>query len=166
MRLPAFGPVYEHLQRLHAAAPTRVGVYGLISSGHESLSPIYVHSKVMLVDDEVTCIGSANMDNVSLFRSSEILLVCRQQEYVLLPVVDRIVCRWELKRVRVCAACFPFWRRVEWRCIYAPSSVANIWAPCIAPRWIPILVKHSTRLQRYVRQWFIRSFSGFPTKPC
>jgi phosphatidylserine/phosphatidylglycerophosphate/cardiolipin synthase-like enzyme len=71
--------VYEHLSRLHEAAPDRVGVYGLVSAaGGPGVRPaaIYVHSKVMIVDDEVAVVGSANMDNISLFRASELLLVC------------------------------------------------------------------------------------------
>ena len=38
------------------------------------LKPIYVHSKVVIVDDEYADVGSANMDNMSFFFSSELSL--------------------------------------------------------------------------------------------
>lgn len=45
---------------------------------------IYVHSKFMIIDDRILCIGSANIDNVSFYKSSELNVnvfheqVCRE----------------------------------------------------------------------------------------
>jgi phosphatidylserine/phosphatidylglycerophosphate/cardiolipin synthase-like enzyme len=36
------------------------------------VTPIYVHSKLIIVDDEYVMLGSTNMDNMSFFYSSEL----------------------------------------------------------------------------------------------
>eukprot|EP00698_Gefionella_okellyi_P002717 TRINITY_DN12585_c0_g1_i1.p1 TRINITY_DN12585_c0_g1~~TRINITY_DN12585_c0_g1_i1.p1 ORF type:complete len:816 (+),score=169.39 TRINITY_DN12585_c0_g1_i1:36-2483(+) len=75
--------MYEHLDRLYAVAPDRVGVFTLLSKADSQPSAVYVHSKVLVMDDQVVAIGSANMDNISLFRASELLLVCRDARVAL-----------------------------------------------------------------------------------
>ena len=41
---------------------------------HNVSKPIYVHSKLIIVDDEYLDIGSTNMDNMSFYYSSEVSL--------------------------------------------------------------------------------------------
>jgi len=77
---------------IHSVAPDRVGIYGLVRQDDQSerggwkhqidnivvtnfvqsVKPIYVHSKLSIVDDEYLVIGSTNMDNMSFFYSSEL----------------------------------------------------------------------------------------------
>jgi hypothetical protein len=61
---------------LGSIAPDRVICVGLVQQDKQrkALKPIYVHSKVVIVDDEYADIGSANMDNMSFFFSSELSL--------------------------------------------------------------------------------------------
>ncbi|KAL0487482.1 phospholipase D [Acrasis kona] len=65
--------IFENLQIIYNTAPTRVGVYGLLKQEAHSkaIKSIYVHSKLMIVDDKILCNGSANMDNLSFQQSSE-----------------------------------------------------------------------------------------------
>lgn len=67
--------ITEHLQHIYKTAPDRVAVFGLCQSQSSSLKPIYVHSKVAIVDDDFIVTGSANMDDMSFFYSSEVLVV-------------------------------------------------------------------------------------------
>lgn len=73
--------INEDLELIKNTAPNRVGVYGLVSQDPltRKLKPIYVHAKLMIVDDEVMLIGSANMDNISFFRSSELVAVIKDK---------------------------------------------------------------------------------------
>eukprot|EP01102_Stenamoeba_stenopodia_P013684 TRINITY_DN4473_c1_g1_i1.p1 TRINITY_DN4473_c1_g1~~TRINITY_DN4473_c1_g1_i1.p1 ORF type:complete len:974 (+),score=221.89 TRINITY_DN4473_c1_g1_i1:104-3025(+) len=66
--------IIEHLHLIHSVAPDRVGIYGLVRQDDlsERVKPIYVHSKLSIVDDEFLVIGSTNMDNMSFFYSSEL----------------------------------------------------------------------------------------------
>lgn len=66
-----------HLDALHAAAPERVGVYGLVSMCSATKRPhsVYVHSKVVIADATTLAVGSLNMDDISFERSSELLSV-------------------------------------------------------------------------------------------
>jgi len=68
--------IYTNLQMIHSIAPDRVGIYGLVRQDEETkiLRPIYVHSKLAIVDDERIITGSTNMDNMSFFYSSELSL--------------------------------------------------------------------------------------------
>ena len=91
----SFPTVIEHLHLIHSVAPDRVGIYGLVRQDDLSerglnskrnnhsivinvriisklVKPIYVHSKLSIVDDEYLVIGSTNMDNMSFFYSSEL----------------------------------------------------------------------------------------------
>jgi phosphatidylserine/phosphatidylglycerophosphate/cardiolipin synthase-like enzyme len=63
----------EHLRLIYSIASTRVGVYGLVVQDPKSkiIKSIYVHSKLMIVDGKVMATGSANMDTLSFYRSSE-----------------------------------------------------------------------------------------------
>ena len=69
----------EVLLEIHAAAPDRVGVYGLcwVHPATQAVKTIYVHSKVVLVDDAVLAIGSTNLDQFSFFNSSELTAIVR-----------------------------------------------------------------------------------------
>ncbi|GAM27224.1 hypothetical protein SAMD00019534_103990 [Acytostelium subglobosum LB1] len=67
--------IIRHLHLIYSIAPDRVGIYGLVRQDEEStsrLKPIYIHSKVIIVDDVLFNCGSTNMDNMSFFHSSEI----------------------------------------------------------------------------------------------
>jgi len=68
--------IIQHLNSIKKAAPERVGIYGLVKQDDVSkrLKPIYVHSKMAIVDDEWILTGSTNMDNMSFFYSSELSL--------------------------------------------------------------------------------------------
>src|SRR5579884_2220499 len=64
------------IQRLEAAAKAnhcRLGIYTPIKTGKASLppTPIYVHSKVLMIDDRILSIGSANTSNRSLGLDTE-----------------------------------------------------------------------------------------------
>jgi len=66
--------IIEHLHLIYNCAPNRVGVYGLVNQDPvtKKVNAIYVHSKLVIVDDELVVTGSTNMDNVSFFYSSEL----------------------------------------------------------------------------------------------
>ncbi|MEO3938525.1 phospholipase D-like domain-containing protein [Dermatophilaceae bacterium Soc4.6] len=57
------------LRDLHAAGPGRVGVYGLENAAG---TPIYVHSKVCVIDDEWASVGSDNFNRRSWTHDSEV----------------------------------------------------------------------------------------------
>lgn len=89
--------VINHLQLIYNTAPDRVVICGLVSQGEKGsgasrtcdtsslylylsgsltyslVNAIYVHSKVTICDDKVLVTGSCNLDNVSLFYSSELV---------------------------------------------------------------------------------------------
>eukprot|EP01119_Soliformovum_irregulare_P018865 TRINITY_DN5871_c0_g1_i2.p1 TRINITY_DN5871_c0_g1~~TRINITY_DN5871_c0_g1_i2.p1 ORF type:complete len:541 (+),score=138.32 TRINITY_DN5871_c0_g1_i2:1159-2781(+) len=71
--------ITQHLNTIKNTAPDRVGIYGLVRQDEISrkLKPIYVHTKLVVVDDEVMLTGSANMDNMSFFYSSELSVTIR-----------------------------------------------------------------------------------------
>ncbi len=66
--------ITQHLLHLHSVAPGRVGVFGLCRQDEhrQRVKPIYVHSKLVIADDERLFIGSANMDDMSFYYSSEL----------------------------------------------------------------------------------------------
>eukprot|EP00250_Pteridium_aquilinum_P013724 c21534_g1_i1 orf=388-3765(+) len=82
------------LQRLHEAIGSEVdnyvSFYGLRNYGKLSegcplvTSQVYVHSKVMIIDDRVALIGSANINDRSLLgsRDSEVAVVLEDKEFV------------------------------------------------------------------------------------
>ena len=51
-----------------------MGVFGLVTQEENSkkVKPIYVHSKVAIIDDTLMINGSTNMDNISFFYCSEV----------------------------------------------------------------------------------------------
>lgn len=57
------------LDELHAAAPGRVGVYGI---ENRAGTPVYVHAKVCVVDDEWVTVGSDNFNRRSWTHDSEL----------------------------------------------------------------------------------------------
>lgn len=67
--------IIDHLQLIYQTAPDRVGIYGLASQDSEDrrmIKSIYVHTKMVIIDDQWVLTGSTNMDNVSFFYSSEL----------------------------------------------------------------------------------------------
>lgn len=75
--------VIEHLNLIYTTAPDRVGVFGLVNQDPkhpERIKPIYVHTKLTIVDDEWCLTGSTNMDNVSFFYSSELSIEVRNAQ--------------------------------------------------------------------------------------
>jgi phosphatidylserine/phosphatidylglycerophosphate/cardiolipin synthase-like enzyme len=67
--------IIDHLQVIHRTAPDRVGIYGLVNQDKnksDQIRSIYVHSKMIIVDDEYIVTGSTNLDNVSFHYSSEL----------------------------------------------------------------------------------------------
>ena len=65
------------LSRMQKAGGDRVGVYDL---ENESGQPIYVHAKVVVVDDEVALIGSDNMNRRSWTHDSELSIAVLDDE--------------------------------------------------------------------------------------
>jgi len=64
-----------NLEKLRNAGGNRVNTYCLISqhnAANEKRRQIYVHAKVMIVDDKWITIGSANMDNDGFKNSTEV----------------------------------------------------------------------------------------------
>jgi phosphatidylserine/phosphatidylglycerophosphate/cardiolipin synthase-like enzyme len=59
----------QALDELHAAAPDRVGVYGI--ENHDG-TPVYVHAKVCVVDDVWASVGSDNVNRRSWTHDSEL----------------------------------------------------------------------------------------------
>ncbi len=53
-------------------ASSRVHAFGLYQSRAESAPPIYVHSKVLIVDDRYVCVGSGNVNWRSLTTDTEL----------------------------------------------------------------------------------------------
>ena len=68
--------IISHLHQIYKVAPERVGIYGLVRQDdyRKLIKPIYVHSKLVIVDDEFIVTGSCNMDDQSFFYSSEICI--------------------------------------------------------------------------------------------
>ena len=68
--------ITQHLLHIEKLAPDRVLVVGLCRQDEyrKLIKPIYVHSKLVIVDDELIVTGSANMDDMSFFYSSELTL--------------------------------------------------------------------------------------------
>jgi len=68
--------IVEHLNMIHRTAPDRFAAYGIVRQEPttKSLKAVYVHSKLMIVDDEIISIGSSNLDYLSFSQSSEITL--------------------------------------------------------------------------------------------
>ncbi|MEW5840179.1 phospholipase D-like domain-containing protein [Nitrososphaera sp.] len=79
--------VNRNLARLRkAGGPGRVGTYALVSQ-HKTVPTmrrqIYVHSKVMIVDDSLLTVGSANLDKNGLRDSSEFNLGMTSEQLAL-----------------------------------------------------------------------------------
>lgn len=67
--------VNRNLKRLRKAGGSHVNTYCLISQhnvANEKRKQIYIHAKVMIVDDKWITIGSANMDNDGFKNSTEV----------------------------------------------------------------------------------------------
>lgn len=85
---------YSLLQRLHEALGSDVDKYvsfyglrnyGKLSEGRPLVtSQVYVHSKIMIIDDRIVLIGSANINDRSLLgsRDSEVAVVLEDKEFV------------------------------------------------------------------------------------
>jgi phosphatidylserine/phosphatidylglycerophosphate/cardiolipin synthase-like enzyme len=59
----------QALDELHAAAPDRVGIYGI---ENHAATPVYVHAKVCIVDDVWASVGSDNINRRSWTHDSEL----------------------------------------------------------------------------------------------
>jgi phosphatidylserine/phosphatidylglycerophosphate/cardiolipin synthase-like enzyme len=59
----------DAIAMIRAAAPDRVGIYG--PENHDG-TPVYVHAKVCVVDDEWAVVGSANLNRRSWTHDSEL----------------------------------------------------------------------------------------------
>ncbi len=68
--------ITQHLLHIEKQASDRVVVVGLCRQDEyrKLVKPIYVHSKLVIADDELMLTGSANMDDMSFFYSSELTL--------------------------------------------------------------------------------------------
>lgn len=66
------------LATIRAAAPDRVGVYGL--ENHDG-TPVYVHAKVCVVDDAWAVVGSANLNRRSWTHDSELCAAVDDPDY-------------------------------------------------------------------------------------
>lgn len=69
--------IHRNLARLQKAGGDRVGVYCLVSQSKTTpvrRRQIYVHSKLMIVDDRWITVGSANLDKNGMRDSSEVNL--------------------------------------------------------------------------------------------
>ncbi|NUO34423.1 MAG: phospholipase, partial [Dermatophilaceae bacterium] len=66
------------LDELHAAAPGRVAVYGI--ENHAG-TPVYVHAKVCVVDDEWVTVGSDNLNRRSWTHDSELSAAVAHQGF-------------------------------------------------------------------------------------
>ena len=66
--------ITQHLLHIEKQAADRVVVVGLCRQDEyrKLIKPIYVHSKLVIADDQVLLTGSANMDDMSFFYSSEL----------------------------------------------------------------------------------------------
>jgi phospholipase D1/2 len=65
---------HNEIERLRAEAPNRVGVYSLMRTAKMD---IYVHAKVMIIDDCWATIGSANINSRSFSLDGEVNVVIR-----------------------------------------------------------------------------------------
>lgn len=74
--------IIEHLNMIYNVAPNRFAAYGIVRQEPttKSLKTVYVHSKLILVDDEIISIGSSNLDYLSFCQSSEIQLEIYNRE--------------------------------------------------------------------------------------
>lgn len=76
--------VIDHLNLLYNVAPDRVGIFGLIVQEETTnhIKPIYVHSKLALIDDNIMLNGSTNMDNISFYYCSEVSIAVQNPALV------------------------------------------------------------------------------------
>lgn len=74
--------ITQHLLLIQKEAPDRVVVVGLCQQDEyrRLIKPIYVHSKLLVADDKLLLTGSANMDDMSFFYSSELTLLIASEE--------------------------------------------------------------------------------------
>lgn len=64
--------INDNINMLYRAAPDRVGIYGIVRQDKsDTIKSVYIHSKLIIIDDKVMCVGSANLDNLSFYKSSE-----------------------------------------------------------------------------------------------
>ncbi len=63
---------HREIVKLRAAAPTQVGIYSLMRTAKRD---IYVHAKVMIIDDKWATIGSANINQRSFGLDGEVNVI-------------------------------------------------------------------------------------------
>lgn len=70
----------QALEIVQQAAPSRVGFFSIRKVKSRSKTAIYVHSKIMIVDDKWVTIGSANTNPRSFWVDSEVNLLVRDDQ--------------------------------------------------------------------------------------
>jgi len=73
--------IWQNLSLIYNTAPNRVAVYALLRQDNKIVYPIYVHSKICIIDNVITIVGSANMDALSFLRSSELCVSIHNEEF-------------------------------------------------------------------------------------
>jgi hypothetical protein len=86
-------------------SPQPVCCCRLCYCSHCAFQPIYVHSKLVVVDDELLFTGSANMDDMSFFFSSELNL------NVFDPTLAMVGCGWGVLGIGVVVVGLGGWCR-------------------------------------------------------
>lgn len=64
--------MFHDVRAAGAAGGHRVGIYHVVSCEGDEVKQTYIHSKVMIVDDRLLTVGSANLNNRSLGLDSEL----------------------------------------------------------------------------------------------
>ncbi len=64
--------ILEHLGKVAAETGHRLGIYYTAASGPEGDVPVFIHAKVLIVDDRLLLISSANLSNRSMGFDTEL----------------------------------------------------------------------------------------------
>jgi phospholipase D1/2 len=97
------GPVQEQtlttLERVAHSTGSRVRLLNTLAAGSEA-NPVatFIHSKILLVDDRIACVGSANLTNRSLLLDSELAFAWEATEEA--PETARSIARLRSELLR------------------------------------------------------------------
>ena len=122
---------------------TRVYAYGLYQ---ESGEPVYVHSKLMIIDDRYVAVGSANFDSRSMFVDTELTVGIVDGD-----IIDSIL---DDEQAKVCK--------------FAARSAEQLWAEHLGFRSDPLEEPRSHTSTATVSAGFearIRALSGLAARP-